>query len=167
MNRDQAAEIHEYLFDAARELDCARAAIFTLSKDDRETLAAPLDTVLSALHFELLQAIYDRYPELNTFGEFPAITSLLRWDEVCLPPSVSEADIDSIIFSVMKPQWQKTAMVVVMASKVMASKRCEELALPISGEALAACIQVLAESGRIEGAGDLRKWRHSEVRLNR
>ena len=38
--------------------------------------------------------------------------------------------------------------------------RCKELGLPISAR-----IGALAEAGRIEGAGDLRKWRHSEVRL--
>ena len=39
------------------------------------------------------------------------------------------------------------------------------LGLAISDEALAARIQVLTDSGRIEGVGDLRKWRFSEVRL--
>ena len=92
--------------------------------------------------------------------EIPTITSRLQWEHVRLPPSVTEADIDSIILSVMTPRWQKVAMVVVTAFK-----RCEELALPLSCEALAARIQVLAKAGRIEDIGDLRKWRHSEVRL--
>jgi len=39
--------------------------------------------------------------------------------------------------------------------------------LPISGEALAARVQVLAKAGRLEDMGDLRKWGHSEVRLKR
>ena len=60
----------------------------------------------------------------------------------------------------MKPQWRKVAMVVVQALK-----KCEQLDLAISNEALAARIQVLAESGCIEGVGDLRKWGFSEVRL--
>jgi hypothetical protein len=46
-----------------------------------------------------------------------------------------------------------------------ALNRCKELALPISGEALAPRIQVLAKSGHLEDIGDLRKWRHGEVRL--
>jgi hypothetical protein len=46
-----------------------------------------------------------------------------------------------------------------------AVERSLELALPISDEALAARIQSLAESGRLEDAGDLRIGRHSEVRL--
>jgi uncharacterized protein DUF3658 len=59
----------------------------------------------------------------------------------------------------MTPRWQKMAMVVGNAST-----RCQELALPIAAEVLAARIQVLAGSGRLEGKGDLRRWRHSEIR---
>lgn len=92
--------------------------------------------------------------------EIPAISSSLTWDQVRLPPSVTEADLDSIIFSVLKPQWQKTAMTVIRAMD-----RCEERGLPIGDEAIAARLQVLAASDRIEGIGDLQKWRHSEVRL--
>jgi hypothetical protein len=92
--------------------------------------------------------------------ENPEIDSTLRWEEVSLPPSVSEADLDRIIFSVMTSRLLKTARVIGDASK-----RCEELCLPIGLEILSARIGALAETGRIEGAGDLRKWRHSEVRL--
>jgi Protein of unknown function len=60
----------------------------------------------------------------------------------------------------MKPQWRKVAMVVVQALK-----KCEQFGLAISDEALAARIQVLAESGCIKGVGDLRKWASSEVCL--
>jgi hypothetical protein len=45
-----------------------------------------------------------------------------------------------------------------------AVKRSEELALGVRDEAFAARIQVLVEAGRLESQGDLRKWRHSEVR---
>lgn len=160
MNRDQAAEIHEHLLDAAFAIDEVRAAIQALGKDDRRDLAAPLETVVTALHSELLRAIYDRFPDLIPFQEFPAITSALRWDQVRIPPSVSEADIDAVLFSVMGWQWRKMALVVGMAFG-----RCKELGLPISDEALAARIQVLVDADRLEAQGDLRKWRHSEVRL--
>jgi hypothetical protein len=43
--------------------------------------------------------------------------------------------------------------------------RCEAQLNPIDAEIIAARIIALAEAGRIEGAGDLRMWRHSEVRL--
>ena len=77
-----------------------------------------------------------------------------------MPTSVTKADLDGIIFALLKPRWQKTAMVVILVTK-----RCQELAMPISDEEIAARLQVLADSDRIEGIGDLRKWRHSEVRL--
>jgi hypothetical protein len=160
MDREQAAEIHEHLLDAAFSIDEARAAILALGKDEGGDLAASLETVITALHSELLNTIYDRFPELIPFEEFPAITSALRWDQVRIPPLVSEADIDSVLFSVMRWEWRKVALVVAMASG-----RCKELGLPIGDAALAARIQVLAETGRIEAEGDLRKWRHSEVRL--
>jgi hypothetical protein len=43
--------------------------------------------------------------------------------------------------------------------------RLESQSKSISNEIIAARIIALEEAGRIEGAGDLRKWRHSEVRL--
>jgi hypothetical protein len=79
---------------------------------------------------------------------------------VRLPPSVTEERFDEIIFSAMKPTWRKTAM---MVSLVM--DRCKELELPVSYEMIAARLKVLADTDRIEGIGDLRMWRHSEVRL--
>ena len=94
------------------------------------------------------------------YKELPVIASTLGWDQVSLPASVSEADIDQIIFSVMTSRLRKTAMVIAQAHD-----RCEQLGLPINAEVLGARLGALAESDRIEGAGDLRKWRHSEVRL--
>jgi len=162
MDRTQAEEIQKHLLDAAGAIDRASKVIFDLDKDDRVTLAAPLGEIVSALHFDLLQAIYARYPELKPPAE-PAVTSsALRWDDIALPGSVSEADIDQIILSVLNLQWRKTAMVVGNALT-----RCRQLDLPISAEALGARVQALAESDRLESQGDLRKWRHSEVRLRR
>ena len=118
---------------------------------------------MAALQSEVLATIYEQHPDLEPpveAKEEPFINSELRWDQVRLPTSVSEADIDAIIFQVMKPQWRKVAMIVVQASE-----RCRQLGLAISAEALAARIQVLAETGHIEDVGDLRKWRFSEVRL--
>ena len=92
--------------------------------------------------------------------ENPTIVSNLTWDQVRLPPSVTEAELDTIIFSFLEPNWRKTAMVIALTAM-----RCERLALPISDEEIAARLQVLSDTDRIEGIGDLRKWRHSEVRL--
>jgi hypothetical protein len=54
--------------------------------------------------------------------EIPEIDCTLRWEEVSLPPSVSEADLDRIIFSVMTSRLLKTARVIGDASN-----RCKEL----------------------------------------
>jgi Protein of unknown function len=160
MDQDEAAEILEHLLDAAFAIDEARAAILTLGKDDQEEFAASIETIETALHSKLRRTIYDRFPDLMEFDEFPEISSALRWDQVRLPPSVSEAQIDQIIFSVMIPQWRKMALMVGDAFV-----RCKEVGLPISAEVVAARIQALVEAGRLEGEGDLRRWRHSEVRL--
>ena len=96
----------------------------------------------------------------NHFDEIPTISSTLRWEEVSLPEAISEADLDQIILSVMTSRSQKTAMVV---GKAM--ERCRQLDLPINAESLGARIGALAEADQIEGAGDLRYWRQSEVWL--
>ena len=86
--------------------------------------------------------------------------STLRWDEVELPSSIAEADLDDVIFSVMHPQWRKTAMILFKAGE-----GCRERSWPIETEVLAARIQALAEADRIDHQGELRYWHASEVRL--
>jgi Protein of unknown function len=93
-------------------------------------------------------------------GEPFTVGRNLRWRDVRLPASVSEHDLDAIINSVLTSRWQKTAMVIGTALL-----RCREHGLHVEDEILHARIQALAESNRIESAGDLRAWRHSEVRL--
>lgn len=157
MNREQAEDILEYLLEAAFELDEAKAAANVFADQDKD--AAALSALIIKLNSELLQAIYARFRDLIPFEEFPEINSSLRWDQVQLPPSVSEAQVDQIILSVIAPQWHKMARIIWDAVK-----RSEELALEVRDEAFAARIQVLVEAGRLESQGDLRKWRHSEVR---
>jgi hypothetical protein len=163
MNRKQAAEIHEHLLDAYTALEHARRAIAGLNKEERASFGDLLIEVTDPLQFEVLQALYDRYPDLEPppeAAEKPYIDSELRWDEVRLPPLISEKDVDAAIFSVMAPQWRKVAAIVPRARD-----RCQQLGFEISFEAVAARLQVLAEAGRIEDFGDLRMWRFSEVRL--
>ena len=107
-----------------------------------------------------MRALYVQYPEIEPSGEVPAISSTLRWEEVILPESVSEADVDQIIFSMLRSQWQKTAMIIGRSQEL-----CRERALPITPEIFGARILALADSDSIEAGGDPRKWRHSEVRL--
>jgi hypothetical protein len=64
MDGTQATQIRSLLLEAADAIDRANAIVSTLNSDDRALLAMPLDEVSSALHFELLQKLYLRYPGL-------------------------------------------------------------------------------------------------------
>src|SRR5580765_7446892 len=98
MNREQAEEILGYFLEAAFELDEAKGAANGFADQDKD--AAALSALIIQLNSELLQAIYARFRDLIPFEEFPEISSSLRWDQVQLPPSVSEAQVDQIILSV-------------------------------------------------------------------
>lgn len=163
MKREQAVRINDHLQNALASLDQARMAIAGLAKAERIELDDWLDGIVSALEDELLAPIYQQYPELQPPApdwEEPTIDSELTWDEVRLPPEVTEQQLDDIIFSEMKPTWRKTARMVFTVKE-----RCEALGYPISYEMIAARLKVLSDSDRIEGIGDLRMWRYSEVRL--
>jgi hypothetical protein len=132
-----------------------------LDIDERLALARPLGEIVSAVHFELLQAISEQYPDLRPpTREIPEINTDRRWEEIVLPESVSENDLDRSIFSFLSLRWQKTAMVVGKALT-----ECKRVLLPVSDEVLGARILALVEAGRIESEGDVRKWRFSGVRL--
>jgi hypothetical protein len=69
MDRTQATEVRSLLLEAADAIDRANAIVSTLDSDDRALLAKSLDEISSALHFELLQKLYLRYPGLAETGE--------------------------------------------------------------------------------------------------
>src|SRR4051812_11539632 len=151
MDEGQAAEIFDYLLQAARELDEARAAANQLADQDKD--AAAISELAIKLNSELTEALFQRFPDLLPFSEFPAINSSLRWDQVRLPPSASEAQVDQIIFSVVAPHWHKMARIIWDAVE-----QGQELTLGVTDEMFAARIQVLVEAGRLESQGDIRKW---------
>jgi len=64
MDEAQVTQIRSLLLEAADVIDRAHAIVSTLDSADRATLSAPLDEISSALHFELLQRLYLRYPRL-------------------------------------------------------------------------------------------------------
>jgi len=161
MTREQAESIQLDLLDAAAAMARAEHAIAEAGSDAREALAGHLRDVSRSLHTRLLHAIYQRFPDLKPPpGEELAIDSELYWDEVLLPAGITEAGLDEIIFSVLKPRWQKTAMILVLALE-----HCEKRAWQIEAEVIAARILALADDDRIDHQGDLRMWRFSEVRL--
>ena len=138
-------------------------AIAGLGKEERLRFDGLLREVVAALQQKLLAPIHDQFPDIEPpllDEQVATISSELRWDQVHLPSTMTESDLDGIIFPMLRPMWQKTAKIVIQA--VM---RCNELDMPIRDEVIAARLQVLSDSDRIEGIGDLRMWFHSEVRL--
>jgi hypothetical protein len=161
MDREQAAKIHEHLLDAVQAIRRANDVLFDFDKETRKKFAEYIGYINSDLHAEMLPIIYDQFPDLKpVHEEIPEICSTLLWEDVRLPPSITEADIDGVIFSVLKPQWRKTALIVHQAHDKSAA-----LGWPIEDEIFVARLEVLAEAGRIDYQGYLRYWRHSEVRL--
>ena len=160
MDKTQAKKIRRRLFAIDNAIDKAVSAIFELDKEDRWMFIEPLGELQDHLHFKALKLVYAQYPELRPPPERPTISSDLRWKDVTLPKSVSEADLDTIIFSILTSRQQKTAMVIGRAVN-----HCEEHGLPIGAKIFGARIEALAESGRIQAFGNLRLWGHSEVKL--
>jgi Protein of unknown function len=88
------------------------------------------------------------------------ICSALRWSDVSLPQSVTEADLDALIFSELAERLRKVARIVGRVFQTL-----EARSPYLSHEVIAARVRELAETGRIESVGNLTMWRHSEVRL--
>ena len=74
---------------------------------------------------------------------------------------LSDVQIDEVILSVTEVSWRKVALVIVKVADTMGSE------LP-DGDAgydlVAKHIGILVRSGRLLAQGDIKKWRHSEVR---
>jgi hypothetical protein len=88
------------------------------------------------------------------------VCSTLTWKDVVLPSSVSEADLDALIFAETDKCWLKVARIV---GNVFRTLETRSIRLPM--DIIAARIAKLAEIGRLESQGNLTMWRHSEVRL--
>ena len=90
------------------------------------------------------------------------VCSKLTWKDVVLPLSVSEADLDALIFAETDRCWLKVARIVGNVFQTLETRR---IRLPM--DTIAARIAKLVELGRLESQGNLTMWRHSEVRLTR
>ena len=75
--------------------------------------------------------------------------------------ALNNSQIDEAILSVTVKSWRKVAMVIAMTGELLGDN------LP-KGEAgldlVADRIEALIHDGRLVAQGDIRKWRHSEVR---
>jgi hypothetical protein len=160
MDKMQAKKIRRHLLALERAGHKARAAIFELDKEERQIFSKPLFDLEYRIHFEMLELVYTQHPELRPPPVPPTICSDLRWKDVTLPKSVSVADLDAIIFSILTSRRQKAARVIGIATN-----HCREHNLPINDEIFGARIEALGKLGRIEHFGDLRLWGHSEVKL--
>jgi hypothetical protein len=79
-----------------------------------------------------------------------------------LSPSMKYSRIDKAILSVASRRWLKVARVLLDAARVEGIDLSEtEQGLRI----IVKRIEALVSQGRLDAQGDLRKWRHSEVRL--
>src|SRR5258706_4909617 len=100
MDRTQAAEIQRHMRRAANAINRASEIIFALDEEHQEVLGTPLLEIIEALHFKLLRAVYIRYPELRPPDPGRSrINTARRWKDIVLPESVSETELDSVIFS--------------------------------------------------------------------
>ena len=161
MNKEQASEIQRHGREAAAAIGKIEKIVLGFTKEERSRLASYFDEIYTALQFGILQDVYDRFPDLRDGREeVPKVSSFLRWEDVSLPAGISEADLDELIFAVLTPRLQKTAMVIAKTKQ-----QCAARAVPVDAETIGARILALAELGRIDSAGDPSMWRHSEVRL--
>src|SRR5262245_53649645 len=157
MDKATAATIQKHALEAAKAIGQIEQIVLNLSRAERERFASYFGDLAFALNFGILKPIYDEHPDLRTgHEEKPEVSSDLKWQDVELPAGISEAELDRAILSVLKSRWQKTALVITSAYA-----RCKEHYVPIDFEIIGARILVLAETGRIDSAGNPSMWRHS------
>jgi Protein of unknown function len=161
MDKAQATKIHERLLAVNKALSKVENAISELSVEDRAVFSEPMAELWYRLRGKALRVIYTRYPELQPIpDDFDEISSDLQWKDVTLPDAISEADLDAAILSQLKPHSLKVARIIGDVMDVFRERR-----LSIGAEIVSARIRWLADIGRIESIGDLRKWRYSEIAL--
>jgi hypothetical protein len=164
MNRDQAIEILKRLTEVERALQGAERAVAGLGKEDRLKFDGLLWNVIAALHEGVLTELFKQHPDLepptSDDTEDTQLDSQLRWDEVRLPQSLTEAEFDEAILSTLGLHWRKVAAIV---SRIV--DKYQHTHPAITYEVVAARLQALSEADTIEGIGDLRMWGFSEVRL--
>ncbi len=75
--------------------------------------------------------------------------------------SSRDDEIDAAILAVVLPRWKKVAMVLAEVERVMGNKLPESEA---RWDLIAEPVERLVSGGRLMAQGNLKKWRHSEVR---
>ncbi len=75
---------------------------------------------------------------------------------------MNNSRIDRAILAAAQAFWRKVALVIVTAAKT------DGIRVPEDEEGykiIASRIEALVQEGRLAAQGDLKKWRHSEVRI--
>ena len=65
MKREQAVRIQKHVLDADAALDRAREIIARLGKEEQLALDGLLQEAVETLHLDLLERIYDQFPDLE------------------------------------------------------------------------------------------------------
>ena len=73
---------------------------------------------------------------------------------------MTKSEIDDAVLSSIGPRWQKVAMVIIRAEE----KFYGHLPEGEDAKIIAARLEFLIETGRLESQGDISRWRFSEVR---
>jgi Protein of unknown function len=76
---------------------------------------------------------------------------------------IPAADLDQLLLSFCERRWLKVARIAGKALDAI-EKRGTKLDGTFAGQ-IDARMAVLVESGQLEAKGDIKRWRHSEVRL--
>jgi hypothetical protein len=163
MDREQAVEIHRHLLIAKKAINRVAALGYDLDRiEDRKALAEPIGNAYEAIQHEMMEnVIYRQFPDLRPPSkERPRIDSKLTWDKVSLSPSVTVTDFDRVILWALSQQWRKTARIIGNVSGYY-----REFGIDLDPAIAAARLMAMVDAGLVEGAGDLRMWRFSEVRL--
>jgi len=74
-------------------------------------------------------------------------------------PGPGGVDLDSVILNCATPEWQKVTMLI--AATVDATKA---QSVEVSAQTIAGHIYSLTEAGKLEGKGNIRRWRTSAIR---
>jgi hypothetical protein len=97
------------------------------------------------------------------------VTDPSPFSEGCCPRALflklgtimTDSDIDASILAVVEASWRKVAMIVAKAAEILARDLPDE---DDTYDLIARRIEVLVHDGRLVAKGDLKQWRHSEVR---
>jgi hypothetical protein len=74
---------------------------------------------------------------------------------------MTDSEIDAAVLSSAEPSWSKVAMVICRTMECLLGELPGDEKM---NDRIAARIESLVAQGRLQGRGNLERWRHSEVR---